>query len=108
MGYNVYITRADRFYESDANPIGKDEWLALVRADPELTLDPTDDEFAYWSGPSTYESPWLSWSDGAIVTKNPDKAILVKMMAIADIVQATVQGEEGEKYPTSDPRYVRE
>ena len=39
MGYDVHITRAEHWTESDSTPIGLDEWLSYVGSDPEMRLD---------------------------------------------------------------------
>jgi hypothetical protein len=39
MGYEVRITRRDEWFEECEPAISLDEWLALVRDDPELRLD---------------------------------------------------------------------
>lgn len=122
MGYDVHITRAAEWSESETNPISLDEWLAYVASDPEMRLD----GFAEAEAPdgavirieSEGLSVWLAWPDegradghawmdhreGRIVVKNPDPAILKKMCLIAERLQAHVQGDEGEEYPESmDP-----
>jgi hypothetical protein len=113
MGYDVRITRAEDWRESEATPITLEEWLAYVASDPEMRLD----GFAEARNPKTgeiirYKSPglsvWTASSGGAalmdhlcgnIVVKNPDSAILRKMCAIAERLGARVQGDEGEMYP---------
>ena len=40
MGWEIHITRADDWAESDQQPITTDEWLTLIDADPELVIDP--------------------------------------------------------------------
>ena len=39
MGWEIHITRAENWYDSDQHPITAEEWLALVQADPELTIE---------------------------------------------------------------------
>ena len=38
MGYDVHITRADHWTESERRPIAAEEWLALVERDSELAI----------------------------------------------------------------------
>jgi hypothetical protein len=58
------------------------EWLAVVAEDPELHIDEDNGPyFAVWSGPCTDpDGRWFDWADGCISTKNPDPAILGKML----------------------------
>jgi hypothetical protein len=99
MGYDLHITRAANWSENEEAPITLDEWLVLVDADPELSLTPANGPyFADWRGPSGLAEPWLDWDAGNIYTKNPDSALLRKMAAIAALLGAHVQGDDGELY----------
>lgn len=104
MGYDLHITRSDNWAESEETPISSAEWLAIVEADPELQLEPANGPyFAHWTGPCSYrEGGWFDWNDGQIQTKNPDRAILAKMLAIAEKLGAAVQGDDGEPYSTPE------
>ena len=99
MGYDLHITRAEEWSQNNGQEITLDEWLAVVRADPELTPDPENGEgFARWSGPSKYPEPWIAWFRGNISSKNPDRAILGKLLQLASLFHAKVQGDDGEEY----------
>ena len=82
MGWEFHITRADDWSESAEKPISAAEWLAVVAEDPELHIDEDNGPyFAVWSGPCTDpDGRWFDWADGCISTKNPDPAILGKML----------------------------
>ncbi len=55
--------------------------------------------FAVWSGPCTDpDGGWFDWADGCVSTKNPDRAILGKLLQLADKLGAVVQGDDGEVY----------
>jgi hypothetical protein len=98
MGYDIYISRADFWWQNAERQIDLDEWKNLVNADPELSFSVDDDvcEFARWSGVSEYPDPWIAWSSGNIYSKNPDPSLLAKMRQLAIILNAKLQGEEGE------------
>ena len=101
MGYEVHITRADHWASNAGREIRRDEWLVLVAGDPELTLDPMNgDEYVLWSGRSRYPEPWFHWWRGNVSTKNPDRAIIAKMLFLAARLGARVQGDDGEFYDT--------
>lgn len=98
MGYDLHITRRDNWTDQ-GHDITSDEWLKLVAADPELTLDSQNGPyFAVWRGASKLPQPWLDWSDGQIYTKNPDRGLMAKMLTLARQLSATVQGDDGEEY----------
>jgi len=122
MGYDLRITRATESPESEAAPILLDEWVAYVRADPEMRLDEQVEATGYaemntpdgntirwkskglatWTAPSflglAKHTAWFSHREGEIVVKNPDKKTIRKMCAIAKSLNAKVQGDEGEAY----------
>jgi hypothetical protein len=102
MGYDVHITRADNWAENQGREISRDEWFALVASDPELTIERQKREvFVKWSGPCQYPDAWFTWWRGNIYTKNPDKAIIAKMIQMAAKLGARVQGDDGEFYDTA-------
>jgi len=114
VGYDLHITRRKNWSDRGAE-ISAQEWLALVRQDPELRLKPENGPyFALWNGPSELEEPWLDWSDGQICSKYPDAALIEKMVHIARQLGATVQGDDGEIYeggsqpPRQPPVQLRE
>jgi hypothetical protein len=96
MGYDLHITRKAHWSDEDGPTIGSDEWLSILDSDPELSraTDAGDDTLAgAWKGDT------LFWFDDCEVRcKNPDDAIVRKMVQIAGRLNATVQGDDGEIY----------
>ena len=117
MGYDIHITRAEEWSDSEAAPITLEEWLAYIASDPEMRHDgfaeartPRGDVlrieheglaiWTAWPGEGRGSGhAWMDYHRGRIVVKNPDKALLAKMCAIAEKLGARVQGDEGETYP---------
>jgi hypothetical protein len=99
MGYDFHITRAEFHADNAGREITAEEWLRYVESDLELRLIPANGKyFARWNGKSKYLDPWFDWYEGNIDTKNPDKAIVGKMLQIAGQLGARVQGDDGEFY----------
>jgi hypothetical protein len=100
MGYDLHVTRAEHWFESEEDPISADEWLAVIADDPELRIDARNGPyFAVWSGFCSHSGgAWFNWSSGQISSKFPDRAILGKMLQLASHLGAKVQGDEGELY----------
>jgi hypothetical protein len=102
MGYDVRITRAPKvWYENEGHHITRDEWLSLVSSDHELRPATRQDVnysegLILWSG-AKFER-WFSWENGNISTKNPNAAMLAKIVALAERLGARVQGDDGETY----------
>jgi hypothetical protein len=119
MSYDVHITRAEEWSQSETAPITLEEWIACARSDAELRIEVIDGRYTSplpdgqvlsmnvkglvaWLGkvgqPARQPLAWFSWSHGIIDARNPDIATLRKMFAIATSLHAKVQGDEGEIY----------
>jgi hypothetical protein len=115
MGYDIHITRAEDWCDSETTPISLGEWTAYVTSDPEMRLDNSAevevDEhvlqhenagIAVWTAFTGHGAggnlAWFSYSEGQIQVKNPDREILGKMLQIARRLDAKVQGDDGEEY----------
>ena len=107
MGYELHITRAKDWSDSKSIPITWDEWARLVEADASLQFDLAGDcsiedqpDVLWTAGDSAEE--WLSWWEGQIHTKHPSDPLIGKMLELAERLDATVQGDDGERYPLSE------
>lgn len=116
MGYDVHITRASSWLDSEELPITLEEWLSYIKNDAEMRRDDQATAFVDGKPVLTYENPgltvWTAWSenepdgnmawfdyrDGRIIVKNPDEEILDKMKQIAVALDAKVIGDEDEEY----------
>lgn len=129
MGYDVHITRAENWLDSEESPITLQDWQAYLNSDPEFRLDGFAETsnpqgemiriesqgLAVWTKYSKHgvrgTMAWFDWSEGQIVVKNPDEEILEKMRAVAKRLEALVQGDDGESYddptPSSKPAASR-
>lgn len=102
MGYELHITRR-KYWCDDGSDITASEWIRYLESDPELHFMPESGKnFAQWSGHCRYSDPWFDWWEGCIYTKNPDEAMLAKMLQIASALSARVQGDDGEIYHTAN------
>ena len=115
MGYDVHITRAAEWSESESVPISLAEWLDYVANDPEMRLDNFAEAvvsgrvlryenvgLAVWTSypgrAAGGRPPWFDYRSGRVVVKNPDDMILDKMREIASALDGRVVGDEGELY----------
>jgi hypothetical protein len=129
MGYDVHITRKrswDGFEDEHGPEISFEEWMAVVNADSEFHLEghldtrqPDGSVFrqplAAWTSRSRHRENGamvpFAWIRGNIVVKNPDEETCRKMWRVAEILNARVQGDDGEFYdssgnPTGNPATI--
>ncbi len=99
MGYDLHVTRADDWSMNDEAWITADEWLAAVRGDAELQLIADSEPYpAEWLHDPTGCGATFEWSEGNILAKNPTKPVILKLEALANVLRAKVQGDDGEVY----------
>ncbi len=115
MGYDVYITRKQDWFDENGNEISFDEWVQYVEMDNEMRLDNfaetktpdgtlriESEGIAVWLKYSGHEKDgnmaWFRYFEGNIIVKNPDEEILAKMYSVAQSLNAKVQGGDGEIY----------
>lgn len=125
MGYDLHITRASDWSESETMPISIEEWFACVSSDPEMRLDNNaqveidgcvlrheSEGIAVWTTYSAHgvggNMAWFHYSNGQVQVKNPDREILGKMLQIAHRFGAKVQGDDGEVYLHTEDLPVEE
>ncbi len=103
MGYDLHITRAEFWAENEGKEISAEEWLALVESDRTLTINVQNGPyFAELVSPIHVIQRWLNWNEGNILSKNPDRVTLEKMLQVASRLKASVQGDDGERYENID------
>ncbi len=116
MGYEVYITRKETWFDEDGDAISLDDWLAYVERDPDMRADAyaeattpdgstirmEDPGIAVWTAYSGHDDTgnmaWFMHREDCVSVKNPDVEIMRKMHTIATALGGSLQGEEGEQY----------
>lgn len=114
MGYDLHITRAEWWVESEDHPISLSEWQEVIKGDPQLRLENAAEMKAPNGMTLRYENPgiavcimeeedeeypvYFDYRDGRIVVKNPNDQIINKMKEIAEKLNANVIGDDGEIY----------
>ncbi|MDB4213880.1 hypothetical protein N9741_03310 [Octadecabacter sp.] len=105
MGYNLYITRKDEWFDEHGVEIELDEWLAVIEEDPHLKphaeMVATDPSAAVWVNKDGGGRMWFWLDEGNIVGKNPRPDAVAKMHAISVLLDAKLIGDEGEHYDAS-------
>lgn len=116
MGYELHIVRKHDWDNSEEESnITLAEWLDYVQTDGEL--EPADGYWVKVPGENTTQPkpgfmewnahseeqrpgyrPWFDYGDGSISTKYPDAETIRKMIAMAEALNARVQGDDGEFY----------
>lgn len=120
MGYDLHITRQENWFdENSSRQISFDEWTQFLANDKDMRLDnfaeatTTNGDtirveregLSVWTKYSgnglNGNYAWFDYREGRIVCKNPDEEIIGKMLDIAKLLNAKVQGDEGEIYERS-------
>jgi len=100
MGYDLHITRKQRWSDENGPEIRLAEWIAVVAADRDMRLDGyaetrVGDEsilrieneglavWTAWPRQSENGRAWFSFRHGNVVVKNPDLEIRRKMWSLA-------------------------
>lgn len=99
MGYSLHVTRAaGHWSNNDGSAISDDEFRLLVERDPELTFELSQyGSCATWFTES--DSPrTLLLVEGNIEAKDPDSETIEKLVGVAAVIGARVQGDDGEIY----------
>ena len=131
MSYHLHITRKATGWNDAEDPaaISRAEWLDYVASDPEMGLndhsvDPQHGQpdvegkaydnyvegLAAWLGHSGAglkgEYVWFSHEQDRITVENPDEETLGKLLAVAQTLQARVQGDDGAYFDQPDQPYA--
>lgn len=99
MGYDFHITRKDHWADEEGAEIALEEWIQYAQSDVEIEADP-DNPGAENRLVSLPEGVWPLWWDGAgeLLSKNPERPMIRKLIAIAAALNARVLGDDGENY----------
>lgn len=97
LGYDLRITRAVDWDRNEGCEITIREWQSIVDSDPELLVDQANGPCAVRFG----ETGWFDWFEGNVFTTDPEPTVVTKMLAIAEKLSATVQGDDGEFYDSA-------
>ena len=116
MGYDVHITRKERWSDDGGPDISREEWLRYVETDKSMRLDRKavvenaqgeafsvqDETLAVWTEWANREEgkneAWMWYSHGNVMATTRDTPVLQKMFLIADALGANLQGDDGEIY----------
>ena len=102
MGYELHLTRAKEWYESDEAPIPLAEWLSYAATNPSLVergCMSSDDTrvplYAYVCHDGVEVS--LTWHGGRISVKGVrDNAGALELVTVADDLRARLISDDGE------------
>ncbi|MGC4863557.1 hypothetical protein [Micromonospora sp. DT41] len=104
MGYELHISRAEEYYASEENPIAMEEWLSFADGFPALRATgwiggAEDRQPIYEYTCADGSSVSLVWFEGAIDIKGQFGGDAYQEFGrIADDLQASLQGDDGERY----------
>ena len=101
MSYDAHITRAPDWAISDEVQIPLEEWSAVATSAGLIRTRQAGLFYAHDARESGDDASF-EWADGAITVTAPDQVTLRKMIEIAALLDAVVQGDDGEEYGVTD------
>jgi len=108
MGYDVFVTRAEHHFDGSQTPIPEGDWRAIIDNDPYLSApDEAYQNYAVWASPGRKPGSWIDWANGNLFTRSPDDSFLRKLIELAGLLAAVVQGKDGERYGLEADHVVR-
>jgi hypothetical protein len=106
VGYDLHISRAIRWVDSEWFPINRAEVMGLIQRHDDLALpDGYPDTGSGGFDFSCRPDDWLWFTDGEIKTKNPVPGLIRRMVDLAAELDAWLTGDDGEVY-TWDGREI--
>lgn len=124
MAYSISIVRKNDWDDPDEQSnITLEEWLSYIATDEELEHPAESSLTEYnrdyykkrpgyceWTAHSAYKEPfarpWFDYCKGDIDSQNVDDETLLKMISIAEQLNARVRGQDGELYDEDDAMNV--
>lgn len=99
MGYDLHVTRKEYWCNETGPDISLDEWIRYARSDEEVQQDPDNPGDENWIVVLGLDSWPLWWrTTGEVYTKNPEDAMIQKLISIASVLNAQVLGDDEEIY----------
>lgn len=102
MGYDLHVTRKVYLFDEAGPEISLDEWIRYAHSDREIQPDPDNPGDENWIVMLGADSWPLWWSTtGEVYTKNPEDAMIQKLISVAEGLNARVLGDNDEIYRTN-------
>jgi hypothetical protein len=108
LGYDLHITRALFWPHAERYPIRADEVMALVEREADLVLDDQNAFDAAQFFVRVGAEDWLEFWRGRLSTKNPEDALVRRMVEIGRLLDAWVTGDDDEIYDWNGEVTVRQ
>ena len=104
-GYDLHLTRRTHWADEAGPRLERSEWDALASVDPEIRRDPRGDgsSYHYRTQHCSEHAFWWSEHDGELATTDPEQCGVAKLCRIAEALDASLQGDDGEFYCTPTP-----
>ncbi|NBF12693.1 hypothetical protein [Pseudomonas sp. Fl4BN1] len=100
-GYDMHITRKPFWADESGPKVSFEQWLAYLRHDPQVARDLANSSEDFMVALPGESFPlWYNPQLGELYTKNPTQQAMRKLQRIAQALDARVQGDDGEFYPS--------
>lgn len=100
MGYDLHLTRASNWTDSEVEPIPESDWVEFAEASLHVPTDISVD-----GGPTIYqlrnhpEAPTLQWDRGQVTVWGVAEDDAADLLRVAGQLGARLVGDDGEPYP---------
>jgi hypothetical protein len=103
MGYELHITRAEEWLDSESTPISQDEWLRVatdagLAVMGSLDLEGIGPQDIYVASAAA-NAPGLHWHEGRIVVSGASEVDISPLLDLARALDAHLVGDDDEQYP---------
>lgn len=100
MGYDLHITRAENWGESESAPISFEEWMAFAASSQDLLTGGAMENPYYCLLSESGLATWLRWSDHQVSVggSGADESLIAMIVKVAAQLSARVQGDDNEWY----------
>ena len=107
MGYDLHVVKTRSWVDAWRDPVTRDELEGWIALDPDLSWSAEDwhDRKDKATGKVVrtalveWRGEYLGWfQDGEISSKNPDEALVFKLLSLAKKLGAMVVGDDDELY----------
>ncbi|HEX7168334.1 MAG TPA: hypothetical protein VF230_15245 [Acidimicrobiales bacterium] len=100
MGYDLHLTRAEEWFDSELVPIPEPEWNAIARSALQVSTHYAAGEASpVYQFEDSADSPTMQWGHGQVTVWGAGETDIAALVALAERLDARLMGDDSETYP---------